>query len=88
MKQYCRYCFNALDYNGEATDFLCEANAPCGNYGAGKFYDARKAKRQNKCKYFEFNPLDVFYMAYGEREYKPRKEIQPQGEQLIFEVQK
>lgn len=21
--QYCRYCANALDYNGECTDFIC-----------------------------------------------------------------
>lgn len=86
MKQYCRYCCNALDYNGEATDFICDANAQCGNNGAGQFYDAKKAKRPNKCKYFEFNPLDVFYTTYGEKEYKPRdkykKREQEQGEQL------
>lgn len=73
MKQYCRYCANALDYNGEAEDFLCVANAPCGNNSAGRFYKADKAKRTNKCKYFEFNPMDVFYTTYGDREYKPRE---------------
>ena len=73
MKQYCRYCANALDYNGEATDFICMAKAPCGNNGAGQFYKASKAKRPNKCRYFEFNPMDVFYTTYGEREYKPRQ---------------
>jgi hypothetical protein len=54
MKQYCRYCANALDYNGEGTEFLCNADAPCGNNGAGRFYDAEKAKRKNKCKYFHY----------------------------------
>ncbi|MBQ1442018.1 MAG: hypothetical protein IIZ08_08910 [Clostridia bacterium] len=73
MKQYCRYCVHALDYNGEATDFVCMAKAPCGNNGAGQFYKASEAKRPNKCKYFEFNPMDVFYTTYGEREYKPRQ---------------
>lgn len=72
MIQYCRYCSNALDYNGEAEDFLCSADAECGDFGAGRFYDASKAKRPNKCKHFDFNPLDVFYTTYGEREYKPR----------------
>lgn len=41
MRQYCRYCSNAFDYNGEGTDFICEANAPCGNNGSGRFYDAK-----------------------------------------------
>ena len=72
MIQYCRYCANALDYNGEAEDFVCSADAECGDFGAGHFYDASKAKRPNKCKHFVFNPLDVFYTTYGEREYKPR----------------
>lgn len=85
MKQYCRYCSNAIDYNGEATDFICTAKAPCGNNGAGQLYEAQIAKRTNKCKYFEFNPLDVFYTTYGEKEYKSRvckKREQAQGEQL------
>lgn len=60
MKQYCRYCANAIDYNGEATDFICEADAHCGNNGAGKMYSASKAKRPNKCKNFNFNEMDVF----------------------------
>lgn len=72
MMQYCRYCAWALDYNGEAEDFVCSAPAPCGDDGAGHFYSAAKAKRPNKCKSFSFNPMDVFYTTYGEREYKPR----------------
>lgn len=46
--QYCRYCANALDYNGECTDFICTAKALCGDNGAGRFYKAIKAKRPNK----------------------------------------
>ena len=73
MNQYCRYCANAFDYNGEGTDFLCEADAPCGNNGAGRFYDASKAKRPNKCKHFDFRNADIF--RYDEKgncaEYKP-----------------
>ena len=73
MIQYCRYCVHAIDYNGEATDFICLADAPCGANGAGRSYTAAKAKRPNRCKSFEFNPMDVFWTTYGEREYKPRK---------------
>jgi len=78
MIQYCRYCVWALDYNGEAEDFICSAPAPCGDNGTGHFYSAAKAKRPNKCKSFSFNPLDVFFTTYGEREYKPRPR-QPQA---------
>lgn len=77
MLQYCRYCSNAFDYNGEGTDFICEADAPCGNDGAGRFYTARKAKRPNKCKHFDFSNADIFrfddngncaeYQPYGKR---------------------
>lgn len=88
MKQYCRYCMNAIDYNGEATDFVCMAEAPCGNGGSGKFYDAGRAKRPNKCKFFEFNGLDVFSQAPDGsfRVYKPRQAHGPKMEQMnIFE---
>lgn len=86
MKQYCRYCANALDYNGEAVDYLCCANAECGGFTAGRFYKADKAKRVNNCKYFSYNPLDVFYTTYGEREYKPRARRQITGnhQQITF----
>lgn len=74
MNQYCRYCCHALDYNGEGVDFICEAAAPCGNNGAGKFYSVDKAKRINKCKHFIFNENDIFrYDANGNFAiYKPR----------------
>ena len=68
MAQYCRYCINAQDYNGEDEDFLCFADAPCGNNGAGMFYKATKAKRANHCKHFEGNAIDIF----SDREYQPR----------------
>lgn len=84
MKQYCRYCINAFDYNGEGTEFLCLAKAPCGNNGAGQFYNADKAKRPNKCKYFEFCNADIF--RYDENgnyaEYKPRKKEKSLYEQM------
>lgn len=48
MKQYCRYCTNAVDYNGEATDFVCTAKAECGNNGAGRMYPAKKAQTEDK----------------------------------------
>ena len=68
IAQYCRYCINAEDYNGEGEDFLCFADAPCGNNGAGVFYKAAKAKRANHCKHFEGNAIDIF----GDKEYQPR----------------
>lgn len=84
MLQYCRYCSHALDYNGEATDFICEADAPCGKNGAGAFYPASKAKRPNKCLHFDFNPNDIFRCDENGNfvQYKPREEPPPpQGEQ-------
>ena len=88
MKQYCRYCANAFDYNGEGDDFLCNANAPCGNNGAGAFYDASKAKRTNKCPHFEFCPNDIFSLDENGnyREYKPRG--QRDYEQMKMEIPK
>ena len=94
MKQYCRYCMNAIDYNGEATDCVCMAEAPCGADGSGEFYDAAKAKRPNKCKHYVHCGLDIFSYApdgsfreYKPREYqKPRRKAMPKMEQLdMFE---
>lgn len=87
MKQYCRYCSNAFDYNGEGSDFICGANAPCGNNGCGRFYDAKKAKRPNKCKHFDFINADIFRQDENGifAEYKPRKIIkQPYEQMTIF----
>ena len=88
MIQYCRYCAYAFDYNGEGDDFLCNAKAPCGGNGSGVFYDAKKAKRPNKCQHFEFCPNDVFSLdENGEyREYKPRR--QRDFEQMKMEIPK
>lgn len=89
MIQYCRYCSHALDYNGEAKDFICEADALCGNNGAGKLYDAKKAKSPNRCKHFEYCQYDIFRCdKHGNLvEYKPRAGApvtveRSQGEQL------
>ena len=49
MKQYCRYC----------------ANMVCGdaNYCTEKqqTYSDKQIKQLNKCKYFNFNPIDALY---------------------------
>ncbi|MBR1382770.1 MAG: hypothetical protein IJ555_03025 [Ruminococcus sp.] len=72
MIQYCRYCSWAEDYNGEGTDFLCFADAPCGNNGGGRFYKASKAKSPNRCKEFDFCRIDIFFDENGgHREYHP-----------------
>lgn len=75
MLQYCRYCNFAFDYNGEAVDFLCTAVGPCGADGAGQFYPARKAKKPNKCKYYEHNGFDIFRVDENGNpmEYHPRE---------------
>lgn len=87
MLQYCRYCANAFDYNGEGTDFLCEADAPCGDNGAGRFYDARKAKRPNKCKHFDFNNADIFRDDENGNpaEYKPYEPVKKLDQISFFE---
>lgn len=91
MKQYCRYCSLAVDYNGEGEDFICTAKAPCGNNGAGAFYNASKAKCPNKCPHFDFNPNDLFGMDENGnfRQYKPREEYRARNfEQLKMEIPK
>lgn len=94
MKQYCRYCANALDYDGM---LICEADAPCGKNGAGRGYDMGKAKRLNKCKSFEFNPNDLLGQNPDGsfRQYQPRKAYKSKtqqalevGQMSIEEVQK
>lgn len=79
MNQYCRYCWNAFDYNGEGTDFICEANAPCGGNGSGRFYKAAKAKRLNRCPYYDHRGTDIFRVDVdGEPvPYRPREPAEP-----------
>ena len=82
MKQYCRYCANAIDYDGM---LICEAKAPCGNNGAGRGYNIDKAKWLNKCKHFEFNPNDLLGQnADGSfRQYQPRKEYKSKAQRAL-----
>ena len=72
MKQYCRYCVYALDYDGA---LICTTEAPCGNNGSGKMYNISKAKTLNKCKWFEFNPNDLLRQNPDGSfmQYKPKK---------------
>jgi hypothetical protein len=82
MKQYCRYCALAIDYDGS---LICEANAPCGKFGAGGSYNIEKAKRQNKCKHFEFNSNDLLgqYPDGSFRQYQPREAYKRKDVQAI-----
>lgn len=77
MKQYCRYCSWACWQGDES--FACCAPAPCGNNGGGILYDGKKAKRPNKCKAFDFNPIDIFRI---DKMYKPRAKVEQQYEQI------
>lgn len=79
--QYCRYCANAEDYNGDGTDFVCFADAPCGDNGSGLFYSAAKAKSVNHCKHYAFCGIDIFTA----REYQPRvpREKLPDDEDYV-----
>lgn len=82
MRQYCRYCANAIDY---LDVLVCEAKAPCGKNGCGKTYPMEKAKRLNKCKHFEFNPNDLLGQLPdgGYRQYKPREAYERKDVQAI-----
>ena len=57
MKQYCRYCANMV----WGDSFYCEKKKKC--------FSESTVKSTNKCKHFEFNPLDVLDI---DKEYKPR----------------
>ena len=70
MKQYCRYCAN-LVYGDSC---YCEIKKKCLNYNS--------CKRQNKCKSFEFNPIDA--LRENTKEYKPRKK-QKKLDQICIE---
>ena len=84
MKQYCRYCCNAIDYMDV---LVCRADAPCGNNGSGATHPMEKAKRLNHCKHFEFNPNDLLGCdADGNfRQYKPR-EAKPPSELKLNQI--
>ena len=71
MAQYCRYCNNLVTGNGTYCTFHM------------KELSDSYAKRTNKCKDFEFNPID----AYGENEkgYTPRKIKLEDGNQIRME---
>lgn len=72
MNQYCRYCNNMVC--GDAN--YCSVKKRC--------YSDEHIKRTNKCKDFEFNPMD----ALGENPdgYKPREKKQMNYSQLtLFE---
>lgn len=71
MAQYCRYCNNFVTGNGN----YCEVKRT-------EPTDAQ-AKRENRCKLFELNPID----AFGENEngYRPRKAVRKQGKQIMME---
>lgn len=59
MTQYCRYCNNMVC--GDAN--YCSVRQEC--------YSDAKIKRANKCKDFEFNPIDALYE--NENGYIPRQ---------------
>lgn len=70
--QYCRYCANAEDYNGDGTDFVCFADAPCGDSGNGIFYSAAKAKAVNHCKHYAFCGIDILPRGNISRAFRGR----------------
>lgn len=68
MKQYCKYCSNMAC--GDAN--YCSINGVC--------YTDKQISRANKCKYFDFNPMD----ALTGNIYKPRPKY-PKQEQISFD---
>lgn len=60
MKQYCRYCEHA--YCVEEDVMWCEITKSTSS--------KKQACRENKCKDFEFNPMDVFNLN---KIYKPKE---------------
>lgn len=71
MAQYCRYCNNFVTGNGN----YCEVKRT-------EPTDAQ-AKRANRCKLFELNPMDAF--GENEKGYRPRKAVRKQGKQIRME---
>lgn len=75
MKQYCRYCANAVLIGD--LEFYCEIKQ--------KEYRESKGKRLNKCRDFEFNPLDLYSPGYTFREYKPRGDYKKRNKSIELE---
>ncbi len=73
MTQYCRYCNNFVTGNGS----YCELYE--------KEMSDESAKRTNKCKGFEFNPMDAF--AENLNGYQPRKPKRKDGEQIKMQFE-
>lgn len=72
MTQYCRYC-----------TYMCCGDA---NYCSvrQKTYSDAHIKRPNKCRDFEFNPIDAIRMnRYG---YRPRKPKQIESDQVEGQI--
>lgn len=81
MKQYCRYCCEAVLNDGF---FFCEKEYKC--------YPLEKAKRQNHCKDFDFNPYDLLrmdkngnFVQYKPREHKPHEKKVKMENYSLFE---
>ena len=74
MKQYCRYCCNAYIQGDDV--FCCDKK--------NKLYSGSTGKTANNCKYFEFNPNDLFGMdENGDfKQYTPR----PRGEDKRLKI--
>lgn len=74
MKQYCRYCshccYGDVVYCGFKKTTMSEESAKC----------------VNQCKYFDFNPIDVFN---HDKVYMPRKKKETKAKQIsLFEEEK
>jgi hypothetical protein len=69
MKQYCRYCANAILQGDDVV--YCEPK--------DEMRDKKNCITSNECKKFELNPLDVFDI---DKEYKPRKAYKPRRQQI------
>lgn len=71
MKQYCRYCSYCI--YGDVV--YCEE--------LDKVISLKSAKTTNKCKHFEFNPIDALSGDLNKK-YKPRKEKQKDNQLSLF----
>ena len=69
MTQYCRYCSLAVLNDDDL--IYCEAK--------DEMREGKQIRNPNKCKHFEFNPVDVLN---EEKDYKPReiKNKNPDGQ--------